>query len=369
MTKKERDFVPAPGLSNNHLMTLAPLVMIRRFPLTSRGSERLLLEVAPGNQVLVKLHRAPQTAARADYLVLVLHGLESNADVHYVKGVCEKAIYDGFSVARMNMRNCGGTSHLATTLYNAGMSEDVLSVASQLSARYGFKGVFLCGFSLGGNVVLKAAGEYAAARDREAQGEIVASPAKGPRQSGFLLAGVCAVCPPIDLEGCVRQMEKGVNRIYEKNFVLSLKMRIYEKARHFPGRYDLVGLREIKTVRGFDSAFTAPDAGYGSAEEYYYNASAQRVLAQIDCPALIIAAQDDPLVPFSCFESLVGEGSGGTENFRGTLLAPLQGGHVSFVHKEPVPAGIRPGRDAPSDQFWAEWQALNFFKNHTAGGA
>jgi uncharacterized protein len=343
MTKKERDFVPAPGLSNNHLMTLAPLVMIRRFPLTSRGGERLLLEVAPENQVLVKVHRAPQTAARADYLVLVLHGLESNADVHYVKGVCEKALFEGFSVARMNMRNCGGTSHLATTLYNAGMSEDVLSVAAQLSVRYGFKGVFLCGFSLGGNVVLKAAGEYAAAR---APGD-------------FTLAGVCAVCPPIDLEGCVRQMEKGVNRIYEKNFVLSLKMRIYEKARHFPGRYDLVGLRKIKTVRGFDSAFTAPDAGYGSAEEYYHNASAQRVLAQIDSPALIIAAQDDPLVPFSCFESIVGDGSGGTENFRG---------HVSFVHKEPVPAAVGRGPDAPSDQFWAEWQAVEFFKSHTAGG-
>ena len=335
------EFTPAAGLSNSHLMTLAPLLMRRRFPLTGRDCQNLLLQVAPANQVLVKLHRAPQTGARADYLIMVLHGLESNADVHYVQGVCEKALYEGFSVARMNMRNCGGTSHLSTTLYNAGMSGDILNVAEQLCRRYGFKGVYFCGFSLGGNLVLKAAAEHQ------------------EQFSSFNLRGVCAICPPIDLEGCVRQMEKGINRIYEKNFVLSLKLRIYQKARHFPGRYDLVKLRTVKTVRAFDYAFTAPDAGYSTAEEYYSAASAQHVLKNIDCPTLMIVAKDDPLVPFSCFETI--------QNYRGALLAPANGGHVSFIHNQPIRSGAGP--DAPNDSFWAEWQAVNFFKTDTTSGA
>jgi uncharacterized protein len=342
VTKEGAQFTPAPGLSNNHLMTLAPLLLRRRFPLTDSSGRRILIEVEPGNQVLVMLHQGG--GVKADNLILLLHGLESSADAYYVKGVCEKAIHEGFSVARMNMRNCGGTSHLSTTLYNAGMSKDVLGVASQLTERYGFKHVFLCGFSLGGNVVLKAAGEHA-------------------DKPNPPLAGVCSVSPPIDLEGCVRQMEKGVNRIYEKNFVLSLKLRVYEKARHFPGRYDLVRLRQIRTVRAFDGAFTAPDAGYSSAEEYYYGASARRVLDKIDCPTLIIAAQDDPLVPFCTFETMDRPG----KDFRGILLAPANGGHVSFIHNKAISLGEAP--KARRDPFWAEWQAIGFFNDHTTGGA
>ncbi len=342
MTEHGAEFRPAAGLSNSHLMTLAPLLMPRRFPLTSKSGKRHLIEVAPGNQVLIMLHQG--AGARAGTVILLLHGLESSADAHYVRGACEKALHEGYSVARMNMRNCGGTSHLATTLYNAGMSQDVLRAASFLSQDLGFKRIFLCGFSLGGNVVLKAAGEASQKPD-------------------LPLAGVCAICPPIDLEDCVRTMETGVNRIYEKNFVLSLKLRIYEKARHFPGRYDLLKLKKVRTVRAFDDAFTAPDAGYASAEEYYHGASARRVLDKIDIPSLIIAAQDDPLVPFSSFESIKSPG----KNFAGTLIAPANGGHVSFIHDKAIKAGTAEG--APSDQFWAEWRAIEFFNHHTTGGA
>jgi predicted alpha/beta-fold hydrolase len=323
-------------------MTLAPLLIPRRFPLTSKSGRRQLIEVAPGNQVLVMLHQSP--GVRGDSLILLLHGLESSADAHYVKGVCEKALHEGYSVARMNMRNCGGTSHLSTTLYNAGMSRDVLLVAENLANTFGFKRVFLCGFSLGGNVVLKAAGEHG-------------------NSSSPPLAGVCSICPPVDLESCVRQMEKGINRIYEKNFVISLKLRIYEKSRHFPGRYDLEKLRTIRTVRGFDNAFTAPDAGYDSAEDYYHEASALRVLDKIEMPALIIAAQDDPLVPFASFETMAEP----SENYRGALLAPANGGHVSFITDRAMRIGT--AGVSQCDKFWAEWKALEFFNHCTTGGA
>jgi len=353
------DFTPAAGLSNNHLMTLAPLLIHRRFPRTDAGGEKLFIEVAPGNQVLIKLHQGQGPDQRdggdprkAESVIIVLHGLESSAEAPYVRGVCEKAIHEGFSVARMNMRNCGGTSHLASTLYNAGMSGDVLEVAATLCQRFGYKRVFLCGFSLGGNLVLKAAGEQ--------------QESYSGKYKDLPLSGVCSICPPIDLEGCVKQMERGVNRIYEKNFVLSLKLKVYEKARHFPGRYDLKKLRKIRTVRGFDDAFTAPDAGYGSAVEYYTGASAQHVLAKISCPCLIIAAQDDPLVPFSCFDGL---GSPG-KNYRGQLLAPKNGGHVSFIHHQEIissGSGKELSKDQLRDPFWSEWQAVSFFSKCTTG--
>ncbi|MBS1993024.1 MAG: alpha/beta fold hydrolase [Cyanobacteria bacterium SZAS LIN-2] len=357
MSKTGADFTPAAGLLNSHLMTLAPLLIPRRFPLTDRESEKLFIEVAPGNQVLIKLHHGRAEGpvpggVTGDSLIVILHGLESSAEAPYVRGVCEKAIHEGFSVARMNMRNCGGTSHLSQTLYNAGMSQDVLVVATELCRRFGYKRVFLCGFSLGGNVVLKAAGEQ---------------PTSHP---DLHLSGVCSICPPIDLEGCVRQMEQGVNRIYEKNFVLSLKLKVYEKARHFPGRYDLKKLRKVRTVRAFDDAFTAPDAGYASASDYYSGASAGKFLSKIECPSLIIAAQDDPLVPFSCFEKFKTPG----ESFRGRLLAPQSGGHVAFIHHQPIQAPSRTGTGGDEgaggcrDPFWSEWQAVSFFSHCITGG-
>jgi predicted alpha/beta-fold hydrolase len=92
-------------------------------------------------------------------LVLIVHGLEGSVESSYVKGVCEKALNIGFSVCRVNLRNCGDTLHLARGLYNAGMSEDIVAIAADLKKRFGFERIFLSGFSLGGNIVLKAAGE------------------------------------------------------------------------------------------------------------------------------------------------------------------------------------------------------------------
>lgn len=341
MVEDLRKFRPAPHLTNGHLMTLAPLAIWRRFPLTDRGGEKLIVEVDQENKVSVCVHRS--YSPLSDRVIMLLHGLESSAEAAYVKGVCEKALAAGFSVVRVNLRNCGNTLHLSKGLYNAGLSGDVLALAGELRRRYGFKSVYACGFSLGGNIVLKAAGESGLSGNN-------------------LVDAYCAVSPPADLDNCVRAIESGANRIYEQNFLVGLKRKVRAKDRIMPGKYPVHKLSEIKTLRAFDDTFTAHDAGYGGAAAYYHGASALRVVERIKAPTLILTAKDDPLVPFETFES---DAVAGNEAI--TLISPDCGGHVGFVAAHALHVddllrrfGRRVGH-GPRDKFWAEWQIVDFF--------
>lgn len=339
MAEHLRKFKPAPGLSNGHLMTLAPLAMWRRFPLTDRGSEKLLISVDEENKVAVCVHRAAEKHEFRDNVVVVLHGLESSAEAWYVKGVCEKALALGFSVVRVNLRNCGNTLHLSKGLYNAGLSNDVKAIVADLKRRYGFKKVYACGFSLGGNIVLKAAGELGLSNDN-------------------LIDGFCAVCPPIELDTCVSAIERGANRLYEQNFLAGLKRKVLAKEKLFPGKYRIDKLGQIETLRMFDNTFTAPDAGYDDADSYYFGASALRVAAGIKAPTLIVAAKDDPLVPFESFDLAPLH-----NNPAVSLLSPDKGGHVGFVAAQTLGVEdlLHSYVGGPRDSFWAEWQIVNFF--------
>lgn len=404
-------FKPALGLANAHLMTLAPLAMRRTFPLTDCSGEKLVIDVDPAvsvsssnsrnpqtvplkperNQVVVVLHRpehlakknknyAPLTKNLSQNLVLIVHGLEGSVESSYVKGVCEKALNIGFSVCRINLRNCGDTLHLARGLYNAGMSEDIVAVAADLKKRFGFEKIFLSGFSLGGNIVLKAAGEQGLAgtgqtvctgQTGEAADKAWSAAENISTKPSKLIDAVCAVCPPVELDQCVTTIERGENWLYEHGFLLSLKEKVRAKNRLFPGRYDVEILPSISSLRGFDNAFTAPDAGYADAAAYYFGASALRVVSAINIPALVVAAVDDPLVPISSFA-----GKEITENANVTLLTPKNGGHVAFVSASDIylsdlaksleaeHLSAKPGKSQLRDRFWSEWQVVTFFLSH-----
>jgi hypothetical protein len=197
----------------------------------------------------------------------------------------------------------------------------------------GIGAVAVAGYSLGGNLTLKLAGELG---DRP------------PPQ----LKAVCAVSPVIDLARCMDALERRENRIYEWNFVRSLKRRMRKKARLFPGRYAVERLSEVRTVRMFDELFTAPHHGFAGASDYYHRASAMRVIDRVRVPALIISAEDDPFVPPEPLRDPIVMG-----NPHLTVVLTKRGGHCGFV-TEP-----RNG----SDGYWAEEKILEFVESRTFG--
>ena len=320
-------FIPHPFLGNPHLMTLCAHYWPRRGLPLGIPTEGRLFAVDPVSRILGYCHW--QREVKRHPTVILVHGLEGCSESPYMVGIAGKAWRVGFNVVRLNQRNCGGTEHLTPTLYNSGLSADIRAVVSELSARDGIEGIWVVGYSLGGNLVLKMAGE-----------------GKAPQA----LEGVAAVCPAIDPAACVEALEQGRNWIYHRYFVARLKTRLRRKALLFPGRFDLSRLAGLRTLREFDDAYTAPDGGYASAADYYEQTGARHVLGAIEVPTLIITAKDDPLTPYRMFET-----SALRKNPWIRLVAPRHGGHCGFLQ--------RPRPD--EDWYWAENRLAEFMiANH-----
>jgi uncharacterized protein len=314
-------FVPRAGLRNGHLMTLYAWARPRRFRLPA--PEARLFETAPGTRVLAHCHWQPQRAGRP--VVLALHGLEGSSTAHYMRGIADKAFARGFNVVLLNQRNCGGTEALCDGLYHSGLTEDAAHVIGAL-AREGLAQVVVAGYSLGGNLALKLAGDYGAAP---------------PPQ----LRGVCAVSPVMELAACVDALERRQNVLYQWNFVRGLRARMRRKAGCHPERFALEPLRGVRTVRQFDEVYTAPHFGFAGATDYYHRASAMRVIGQVRVPALIITAEDDPFVPTAPFRD-----PAVTSNRHLRVVVTRHGGHCGFITR---PSG-------GFDGYWAEQQLVDF---------
>jgi len=307
-------FRPHPLLANGHAQTLARWAWPRTHPVPPDGAR--LFEVGPGVRVLA---RCRWHEDRADRLtVVIVHGLGGSADAPYVLGAARLAHLAGANVVRLNQRNCGGTEGLTPTLYHSGMSGDLAAVVRELTTRDGLPRVLVAGFSMGGNLALKMAGEM---------GE--GAPAA--------LVGVYAVSPALDLAETVRNLGRPSNRPYQWNFARGLRRLVERKKRLYPGLYDTRGLDRLRTVRDFDELYTAPHGGFADADDYYARSSALPFVPRIRVPTLIVHARDDPLVP--C-EPLLRPGL--ADNPCVARVTPSHGGHVAFVS-----AG-KAGR------FWAE---------------
>ena len=328
MTMQIREFEPHVLLRSGHLQTMAASFVPRNFALAQ--PEERLFRVDGETQLKGDCHW--QEGKRRDVPVIVtVHGLEGSSDSNYARGIADKAFARGFHAVRMNQRNCGGTERLTPTLYNSGMSGDYRAVLAELIAE-GFKQVFFAGYSMGGNLVTKMAGEFGGAAPKE-------------------LRGVAAVCPALDLAACADALEKRENVLYERHFVKGLMARYRRKAELYPERYSRDGFGPIRTVREFDDAITAPSFGYRDAEEYYEAAGAKKVIAQARVPVLMITAKDDPFVPYEAFlRAKVGE------NPRVQFVATEHGGHCGFI-----------SRWSGAERFWGEQRIVEFAKG-IAGG-
>ncbi len=331
-----RPFTPRRWLRGGHVQTLASFMIHRHFHVPV--PEERLIEVAPGVKVLCHCHW--QADRKNALTIIIVHGLEGSSESQYMLGVTEKALAAGMNVVRYNQRNCGGTDALAPVLYHSGLSNDVAAVAREVIARDGVSRLALVGFSMGGNIVLKLAGEWGA---------------QGPAQ----FRAVAACCPAIDLAPSADELHEPANRIYEIYFLWALRRRMLEKARLFPDHFDVSRLRGIRSLREFDDKVTAYYCGFANVDDYYDRASAAHVVARIAAPALVLYAANDPFIRIT---QETRRKISSNPNIK--FVETEDGGHCAFLG---VPSrltdGAKNGCDGRYDDgYWAEIEIVNFLR-------
>ena len=310
-------FRPAFWLPGAHLQTIVPTLLPG--PSLTPAAEARLVEVDPGSQIQVLISR-PTRAPRGT--LILVHGLGGNAESGYMRRTASMALQKGWITLRVNLRNCGGTEALARTLYNAGQSGDAGRVLEAIDAWGLPRPYALVGFSLGGNLALRYAG---LAGDGCRADEII------------------GVNPPVDLEACVRCLEESRNAFYHHFFTWKLLRMLRRIRRHRATIGPPPRLGAIRTLRRFDTLYTAPDGGFSSAEDYYLRASAGPHLGKITVPALILSSLNDPLIPPRMF-SVHGRG-GAMLRF----MHPPKGGHVGYWQ-------------SGSPRFWAGEAILDYLE-------
>jgi hypothetical protein len=292
-----------PLFRSAHLQTLASHFWSRPFDALRFPVEARSYATEPGVRVLVEAQR-PDGAPRGE--ILLVHGLESSSRAGYMLSMAQAALEAGYAVHRLNMRSCGGTEHLSPTFYNAGLTVDLRMVLEEL-ARQGRAPVHLAGYSLGGNLILKLAGEW------------------GDAARPFI-ASVCAVSASIDLAASCRAIERRENFFYHRRFIRRLIARTRRRLEANPGLAPHPDLDRIKTIVEFDDLVTGPSFGFRDAADYYARQSAIRFLDGIRVPTQLIYALDDPLVPASMYQH---PSIDANPHIR--RLPTRHGGHVGFI--------------------------------------
>lgn len=314
------EFTPRTGLRNGHVMTVFAWARSRTYP-GLPSPEARLFRTAPDTQVLA--HCYWQADRRAAPTLLATHGLEGSSSGHYMLGMAHQAWQRGWNAVLLNHRNCGDTERLTPTLYHSGLTDDAVAVVRELAAE-GLPHFGMAGYSLGGNLTLRLAGQLGA----------------DPSLTALPIRAFAAVSPTMDLQLCVDAIERRVNFIYEWNFMRGLRARLIRKAALWPGQFDLRPLSRARTIRQFDDAYTAPLSGFGNAANYYYQASAMRLIDRVRTPTLIVSADDDPFVPDEQFRR-----PEVADNPQIRVVVTRGGGHCGFVSP---------------DGYWAEQTVVRF---------
>lgn len=275
-----------------------------------------------------------QQDSTAAVTVVLVHGLEGSSYSQYIVGNANKLFTAGCNIVRMNMRNCGDTDALSPTLYHSGMSGDVKAVLAWLIER-GHTRVVLAGYSMGGNLVLKAVGELGHGAQRA-------------------VIGTVAISPPMDLAESADALHHWSNRIYERRFLRNLMKRYHRKVAMYPAVFRANLDKRVESIRDFDEYVMTPYCGFTGASDYYARAGSNHVLNEIAVPTLILHACDDPFIRLTSDTR-----SKLTANPNITLLEPAHGGHCAFLEN--------PGEGY--DGYWAERQLLQFVKACAASTA
>lgn len=255
--------------------------------------------------------------------VILCHGLEGNSSSTYIQTTGKILQQNNFDVVAMNYRFCSGEINRQLKTYHSGDTTDLnLTIASILPE---YKEIYLVGFSLGGNLVLKHIGD-------------------GKHNLSTKIKGVIGISVPVDLYGSALELSKTKNIFYAKHFLKTLKKKIKLKKKQYP-ELNIEGLKKVKTLIDFDNYFTSIINGFKDARDYYAKSNSKQFLHKIKIPTLIINALDDPFLSESCYPFTEAKSKNNLY-----LMTPKYGGHVGFTSSNKNP-------------FWCEKQILAFIKN------
>ncbi|MGB8477609.1 MAG: alpha/beta fold hydrolase [Acidobacteriaceae bacterium] len=329
------EFRPRRGVRNGDVQTLLANFLPRHVELPPPESTIVAVDAATQSRVLCHCNWQPEPIRSGCMTLLLLHGLEGSSQSQYMLGNADKAWRAGWNVIRMNMRNCGGTESLSPTLYHSGLSSDVRAVAEFFAGRFNLNQMAWAGYSMGGNMVLKAAGEY------------------GEAAPDWLRA-VVGVSPVIDMQPSADALHDARNRVYEWNFLRNMLRRYRRKAELLPSRFSLANCKRVYSIRTYDEYIVAPNCGFLGADDYYDRAASARVIDQIAVPALILHALDDPFIRiFPETREKIGS------NPHIAFIETQHGGHCGFL----ASATER------HDGYWAETTLHGFVRSNIASPA
>lgn len=316
---KKSSYKPPFWLMGGHLQTMYP-VLFRKKPKMS--SRREALSTPDGDRILLDMALADKSGS-GKAVAILSHGLEGDSRRKYMLGMGRIFLKHGVDVVARNFRCCGGEMNVLPGMYHSGQTEDLHAVVN-FCLSLGYERIFLLGFSMGGNQVLKYLGEQGACMSVQVVGAAVFS-------------------VPCDLTGCAKALDQPSNRVYMEYFLRSLRVKIKEKHRQYPKLYPLQGLDAIKTFAEFDDRYTAPVHGFSSAADYWEKASCLPFLQKITVRTLLVNAKNDPFLSESCFPVELSK-------MHEYLFfeTPEQGGHVGFVPRR------------GSRCYWPERRAVQF---------
>ena len=314
---------PIRFLTGAHKQTLAGNYWRRKPLRLVPDAEPVVVDPADNSRVLCHCHWQPASVRSQRLTLLLVHGLEGSSDSRYIRGITARAWAQGCNVIRMNMRNCGGTDTWTPSLYHSALSADVDAVLRHFAQQYHLQRMAMVGYSMGGNLVLKLAGELAS------------------DAPDWLLAAV-AVSPAADLAPSADALHEPQNRLYEWHFLRNLMRRFRRKATLYPQRYGGVAIGPVHSIRDFDQEITARFSGFQGADDYYARASASRLVHRIAIPTLVLHADDDPFIRLTPQTAAVLKANPAI-----TLVGTAHGGHCAFLAAGP-------------DRHWAEATLLRY---------
>lgn len=315
-------FRPAFGLANAHAQTIWPSKFrrIKHLPVVQAAWPR------PEGGVVDMVLR-PLRPGRPG--VLLLHGLEGSGQSNYLRGMMAAVDEAGYNVAALEFHSCGPSQPYSPQLYHSGRTDEIAFAVNQLRTFWRDQPIAACGFSLGGNALLKYLGE---------------------QQEETPVVAAVAISVPFDLAACARSLDAPgfFAKTYRNHFLKSLRRKAIETAARFPVPFTEAQVNACGTLRAFDDLVTAPLFGFASAEDYWARNSSAAFVARVRRPTLLICAADDPFIPETALprEAIA-------QNPHLQLVVSGKGGHAGFLHGPPWRL-----------RYWSEFAALAFLQQH-----